>query len=102
MIERNKEKILNFKENLKKKIKEVGYTQEEFANKLGIGHSTLRTYCSSKSITIPDLDLFCEMCIELETDPDVLMGMDRFKEKTLADFTTDELLAEIKRRIEAP
>jgi len=97
-MERNQEIIANFKEKLKEKIKGAGYTQEEFAHELGIGHSTLRTYCSGKSITIPDLDLFYEMCIALKTDPDELLGMARFKEKTLADFTTQELLAEIERR----
>ena len=35
---------------LKRRIKDMGYTQEEFADKVGIGHSTLKKYLSGKNL----------------------------------------------------
>lgn len=66
--------IASFKDILKKEIKKNGYTQEEFALKLNIGGSTLRTYLSEKSNTIPDLGLLAQMCDLLHCDVDYLLG----------------------------
>lgn len=46
---------------LKKRIKEMGYTQDEFADEVGIGLSTLRKYISGKNAySYEVLDMFSE------------------------------------------
>ena len=67
-----------FKDNLKYEIKKAGFTQEDFADKIGIGGSTLRTYLSKKNNTIPDLTLLCKMCDVLNCDIDYLIGRINF------------------------
>lgn len=60
--------INTFGKRLKKRIKERGYTQDEFSDKLGISKSTLVKYMSTKSNRIdPPLSVFVEMCDILET-----------------------------------
>lgn len=60
--------IDTFGKRLKKRIKERGYTQDEFSEKLGVSKSTLVKYMSDKSNRIdPPLSVFVEMCDILET-----------------------------------
>lgn len=60
--------IDTFGKRLKKRIKERGYTQDEFSEKLGVSKSTLVKYMSDKSNRIdPPLSVFVEMCNILET-----------------------------------
>lgn len=62
------EDINTFGKRLKKRIKERGYTQDEFSDKLGVSKSTLVKYMSTKSNRIdPPLSVFVEMCNILET-----------------------------------
>ena len=92
-----------FSSNLRNllKVKKKGnpqFTQEGFADLIGVGCSTLKKYLRVEAENMPDIDTFVDMCMALEVDPDELLGLKRFKEKTLQDFTTQELLAEIERR----
>lgn len=75
-------KIVCLKDNLKKAIREAGYTQEQFAEKLDIDASTLRTYLSTKSRTLPDVTRLLEICNLLNCDVDYLLG--NMPEKTHA------------------
>ena len=68
-------KIDKFRANLKSRIKEIGYTQEEFANKINISNAALKKYMSNgKNTSIPDIEIFDRMCTVLECDYDYLMG----------------------------
>ena len=90
-----------FAQNLKGLLKDWNIRQQDFAESIGMGYSTLKKYLNPSESVMPDIYQLYSMCMRLDIDPDELMCMSRFNEKTLADFTTDELLAEIKRRIEA-
>ena len=57
---------------LKKRIKEMGYTQEQFAEETGIPFGTLKKYLSGKSYYPIDLlKIFAE---KLDCSYDYLMG----------------------------
>lgn len=58
---------------LKRRVKEMGYTQEQFAEKVGVKYSTLRKYMSGKATYSYELLLlFAE---ELECSVDYLLGL---------------------------
>lgn len=58
---------------LKKRVKEKGYTQEQFASKVGVKYSTLRKYMSGKATYSYELLLmFSE---ELDCSVDYLLGL---------------------------
>lgn len=60
---------------LKKRVKEKGYTQEQFASKVGVKYSTLRKYMSGKaSYSYELLLLFAD---ELECSVDYLLGLSK-------------------------
>ena len=57
---------------LKKRIREKGYTQEEFCEKVGIGLSSLKKYMNGKVFySIDTLDLFAKA---LNCSYDYLLG----------------------------
>lgn len=68
-------KLDKFRANLKHRIKEMGYTQEEFSKKIEISNAALKKYMSNgKNTSIPDIEIFDRMCTALECDYDYLMG----------------------------
>lgn len=68
-------KIDKFRANLKSRIKERGFTQEEFSNAIGISNAALKKYMSNgKNTSLPDVETFDNMCTILDCDCDYLMG----------------------------
>lgn len=60
---------------LKRRVKEMGYTQERFAEKVGVRYSTLRKYMSGKATYSYELLLlFAE---ELECSVEYLLGLSK-------------------------
>ena len=76
-----------------------GMKQVELAEKTGIVVSTIRQY--ELGFRKPKIDRIKEIADALGVPFEYLLEFDTktFIEKTLADFTTEELLAEMKRRI---
>ena len=60
---------------LKKRVKEKGYTQEEFADVVGVKYSTLRKYMSGKSAY--SYELLLEFSEALECSVDYLLGLSK-------------------------
>ncbi|MDD6673525.1 MAG: helix-turn-helix transcriptional regulator [Eubacteriales bacterium] len=59
---------IDFATRLKYRIKNCGYTQDEFAEELGIAKSTLVKYMSNTKNRIdPPLSIFVKMCDVLKT-----------------------------------
>lgn len=71
-----------FVDVLKKRIKEKGYNQENFAEKIGIGYSTLKKYLSLKNDAMPDVYTLSRICDTLDCDIDYILGR--------MSFTTQE------------
>lgn len=91
-----------FSVKLKKLLKSRKITQAELAAICGLSLAGFKRQIHIDDHTMPDIYALYLMCETFELDPDELLSMERRKEKTLADFTTDELLTELKRRTEAP
>lgn len=74
--------------------------QIDLANKTGILVSTLRQY--ELRLRKPKIDRVKVIADALEVPFECLLEFETkiFKEKTLADVTTEEIIAEMKRRIE--
>lgn len=91
---------MNTGELIRKYRMEKGIKQVELAEKTGILVSTLRQY--ELGIRNPKIDRVRVIAAALEIPFSFLLGLedDNCKEKTLADFSTKEILAEMKRRIE--
>lgn len=86
-----------FKEKIKEWCKANGCTQAEFADAVGIHPNMVSRYTKGKAY--PAEELLKKMCSVFGCSYNDFIPVVK-KEKTLADYTTDELLAEIKRRIE--
>lgn len=87
-------------ELIRKYRKEKRLTQQELAEKCGISYMTIRRLeTNAREIKLENLLVIAN---KLEIPFSCLLGFnpEGYREKTLQDFTTDELLAEIKRRIE--
>lgn len=71
---------------LKKEIKSKGFTQEIFAEKIGIGHATLKKYLSPKYNRYPNVELLLKICAVLECDSDYLLGLQPHPRKETTDI----------------
>lgn len=71
---------------LKREIKSKGYTQEIFAEKIGIGHATLKKYLSPKYNRYPNVELLLTICAVLECDSDYLLGLQPHPRKETTDI----------------
>jgi len=85
---------------LKRRIKEMGYTQEEFADKVGIGHSTLKKYLSGKNLY--DVELLLRFAEVLECSCDYLLGLSVSPKRENQDISnalrlSDEAIDEIRK-----
>ena len=91
---------MNTGELIRRYRMEKGMKQVELAEKTGILVSTLRQY--ELGIRNPKIDRVRVIAAALEIPFSYLLGLENEKnrEKTLADFSTEEILAEMKRRIE--
>ena len=77
---------------LKKRIKEKGYTQEAFAEEVGIGFSTLKTYLSGeREYRYEDLKKFAE---KLDCSYDYLMGLSKSPIKEYHEIAEQTRLSE--------
>lgn len=92
---------MNTGELIRKYRMDKGMKQVELAEKTGIVVSTIRQY--ELGFRKPKIDRIKEIADALGVPFDCLLEFDteKCKEKTLADFTTEEILAEMKRRIES-
>lgn len=71
---------------LKREIKSKGFTQEIFAEKIGIGHATLKKYLSPKYNRYPNVELLLKICAVLECDSDYLLGLQPHPRKETTDI----------------
>ena len=92
---------MNTGELIRKYRMDKGMKQVELAEKTGIVVSTIRQY--ELGFRKPKIDRIKEIADALGVPFDCLLEFDteKCKEKTLADFTTEEILEEMKRRIES-
>ena len=86
---------------IKKFRKERGMTQLQLAEKVGIAESSIRQY--ELGMRNPKTERLKEIAEALRVPFACLLGFETeiAKEKNLADFSTEEILAEMKRRIES-
>lgn len=77
---------------LKKRVKERGYTQEKFANKVGVKYSTLRKYMSGKAAYSYELLLL--FADELECSVDYLLGLSKSPMKEHYDIAEQTRLSQ--------
>ena len=91
---------MNTGELIRKYRMEKGMKQVELAQKTGIVVSTIRQY--ELGFRKPKIDRVKMIADALEVPFECLLEFETkiFKEKTLTDFTTEEIIAEMKRRIE--
>ncbi len=87
---------------LKNRIKEMGYTQEEFAEKVGIGLSSLKKYMNDTYVY--KVDLLPKFAEVLECSYDYLLGYSRSPIREHSDISnelhlSDEAIANIKRMV---
>lgn len=101
-MDRNKFFSQVFSQKLKKWCQANGAKQADFCQQIGVHTNMIARYKSGTAYPTPEtMDRICSIlgCSKEDLIPDV----DMIKpEKTLADFSTKELLAELERRIEAP
>lgn len=71
---------------LKREIKSKGFTQEIFAEKVGIGHATLKKYLSPKYNRYPNVELLLKICDVLDCDSDYLLGLQPHPRKETTDI----------------
>lgn len=71
---------------LKREIKSKGFTQEIFAEEIGIGHATLKKYLSPKYNRYPNVELLLKICAVLECDSDYLLGLQPHPRKETTDI----------------
>lgn len=85
---------------IRKYRKERGMTQLQLAEKVGTVDSSIRRY--ELGLSIPGTQRLKEIADALDVPFSCLLefDMEEYKEKTLTDFTMEEILAEVKRRIE--
>lgn len=77
---------------LKKRIKEKGYTQEEFAEEVGIGHSTLKKYLSGETAyTYEQMEKFAKL---LDCSYDYLLGLSKSPIKEYHEIAEQTRLSE--------
>ena len=90
---------MNTGELIRKYRMEKGMKQIELAEKTGIIVSTIRQY--ELGLRKPKIDRVKVIADALEVPFECLLEFDTkiFKEKSLEDFTTEEILEEMKRRI---
>lgn len=87
-------------ELIRKYRMEKGMKQVQLADKTGILVSTIRQY--ELGLRNPKTERLKIIADALEIPFSYLLGFEpeNYREKTLADFTTEEIFAEMKRRIE--
>lgn len=95
--------IATFRAVLRYKIKKEGFTQEEFAEKIDIGLSTLKKYMNGPNI--PDIEIFDRMCSALNCDYDYLFGKIDTPTKDIYDVKevtglSDEAVVTLKKTYE--
>lgn len=77
---------------LKKRIKEKGYIQEEFAEEVGIGYSTLKGYLSGETAyTYEQMEKFAE---KLDCTYDYLLGLSKSPIKEYHEIAEQTRLSE--------
>lgn len=77
---------------LKQRIKEKGYTQEVFAEEVGIGYSTLKTYLSGETeYRYEDMKKFAE---KLDCSYDYLLGLSKSPIKEYHEIAEQTRLSE--------
>ena len=97
-MDRNKFFSQVFSRKLKEWCQENGLKQADFCQQIGVHANMVARYKSGKAYPTPEtMDKLCSVlgCSTEDLVPDV--GMIK-PERTLADFSTKELLAEIERR----
>lgn len=92
---------MNTGELIRKYRLEKGMKQVQLADKTGILVSTIRQY--ELGIRNPKTERLKIIADALEVTSSCLLGFEpeKCRENTLEDFTTEEILAEMKRRIES-
>lgn len=92
-------KYKDYGEKLKKAIKKKGVTQKVFAEMTGFTEQYISNLCKGTKYIGSNAYKFAKI---LGVRPEYLLCLDDcMTPKGIMEFTTDELLAEIKRRIEA-
>ena len=94
-MERNTYFAQIFKRKIKVWCETNEATQQEFCNKVGVHPNMITRYKQGRAY--PTNEVLETMCSVLGCDANEFIPVVK-KEKTLADYTTKELLAEIERR----
>ena len=94
-MERNNYFAQVFEEKLKEWCKTNNAKKQDFCNKVGIHTNMIARYL--KGIAYPTNEVLEKMCSVLGCGLNDFIPVVK-KEKTLADYTTQELLTEIERR----
>jgi transcriptional regulator with XRE-family HTH domain len=92
--------------NIRYYREEADLTQQQLSERCGISVSSIKKY--EKGINKPKIEHVGKIAQALFVHPEKIYGKDAwnalweyestFEEKTLAEYSTDELLAELKRR----
>lgn len=87
-----------FAKNLKHYMADNNMTPKELSVKVGLHESTLGYYVSGKRT--PSYEQLIKICKYIGCSIDEILGVDFRTIKPLDDYTTEELIAEIKRRVD--
>ena len=83
-----------FRENLRRILEERNISQNKFAKMIGASkNTTIGSWLNG--YVEPSLYYVLEICKVLQITPNDLLG---YSEYSLSDYSTDELLLELKRR----
>jgi len=97
MENEKKEYFLGLGETIKKLRKYEKLTQIQLANKVGIGVASIQRY--ERNELQPNIETLKNIAKALNVSINVLTGATEFISKSLEDYSTDELLEEIKKRM---
>lgn len=102
MIER--ENKTSTGEIIKELLEKQGKKQTDLAKYLGVSPNTVNRWIPNEKREgiIPNQKTLVKIAWFFNVSTDILLGTNENKHKTLQDYSLDELLAEIKRRFEAP
>ena len=85
-------------------LEKQGKKQTDLAKYLGVSPNTVNRWIPTEKREgiIPNQKTLVKIAWFFNVSTDILLGTNENKHKTLQDYSIDELLAEIKRRFEAP
>ncbi len=72
-----------FSENLKKYRKNIGFSQSDLAERLGVKPNTISNY--EKGVSQPDIDMLIKIIKILDTSADLLLGLNDTSVPILSD-----------------